>query len=90
MISYPRCDTRKGITVIAELHNDPLARQLAQLIRRISHRETTPSRTGIGTRIAVPQVLQEARRGSGSPWLDTQAMRLELLRTPYAGSATSR
>lgn len=61
----------------AELHNDPLARQLAQLVRRISHRGTTPSRTGVGTRIAVPQVLQEAPRGSGSPWLDAQAMRFE-------------
>jgi Fic family protein len=61
----------------AELHNDPLARQLEQLVRRISHRGTTPSRTGVGTRIAVPRVLQEAPRGSGSPWLDAQAMRLE-------------
>jgi hypothetical protein len=61
----------------AELHNDPLARQLEQLVRRISHRDTTPSRTGIGTRIAVPQVLQEVPRGSGSPWLDAQAMRLD-------------
>jgi hypothetical protein len=61
----------------AELHNDPLARQLSQLVRRISHRGSTPSRTGVGTRIAVPQVLQEAPRGSGSPWLDAQAMRFE-------------
>lgn len=61
----------------AELHNDPLAGQLDRLVRRISHRGTTPSRTGVGTRIAVPQVLQEAPRGSGSPWLDAQAMRFE-------------
>lgn len=60
----------------AELHNDPLARQLRQLVRRISHRETTPSRTGVGARIAIPPVLQEAARGTGSPWLDAQAMRL--------------
>ncbi len=61
----------------AELHNDPLARQLEHLVRRISHRGTTPSRTGVGTRIAVPQVMQEAPRGSGSSWLDAQAMRFE-------------
>ncbi len=60
-----------------QLHNDPLARQLERFVRRISHRETTPSRTGIGTRITVPQVLQEVPRGSGTPWLDAQAMRLE-------------
>lgn len=60
----------------AELHNEPLARQLMQLIRRISYRETSPSRTGVGTRIAVPQVLRAVPRGSGSPWLDAQTMRL--------------
>jgi hypothetical protein len=60
----------------AELHNESLARQLARLVRRISHRETTPSRTGVGTRILVPPVLQDAQRGTGSPWLDAQAMRL--------------
>lgn len=61
----------------AELHNSPLARQLEQLVRRISSRMTTPSRTGVGTRIAVPPILQDAVRGSGSSWLDAQAMRLE-------------
>ncbi|HWX30926.1 MAG TPA: Fic family protein [Steroidobacteraceae bacterium] len=60
----------------AELHNEPLARQLEQLVRRISSRTTTPSRTGVGTRITVPQALHDATRGSGSPWLDEQAMRL--------------
>ncbi len=60
----------------AELHNEPLARQLEQRVRRISNRQSTPARTGIGTRIAVPKVLQEAPRGAGSPWLDEQAMRL--------------
>ncbi|MBV8147411.1 MAG: hypothetical protein JO184_20630, partial [Gammaproteobacteria bacterium] len=60
----------------AELQNEPLARQLEQLVRRISHRETTPSRTGVGTRITVPPTLKEMPRGTGSPWLDAQAMRL--------------
>ncbi len=60
----------------AKLHNDPLARQLEQLVRRISSRQTTPVRTGVGTRIAIPEALQNASRGTGSPWLDSQAMRL--------------
>ena len=60
----------------AELRNEPLARQLERLGHRISHRRTTPSRTGVGTRIAVPEALRQAPRGSGSPWLDVQAMRL--------------
>jgi Fic family protein len=60
----------------AELHNEPLARQLNQLVRRVSHRTTSPSRTGVGTRVTVPQVLRDASRGTGSPWLDEQAMRL--------------
>lgn len=51
----------------AELRNDPLARQLEYFVRRISHRRTTPARTGVGTRIAVPEPLQQAPRGSGSP-----------------------
>ena len=46
--------------IAAQLHNEPLARQLEQLVRRISSRLTTPSRTGVGTRIAVPPVLQDA------------------------------
>lgn len=60
----------------AELRNEPLSRQLNQLVRRISSRRSTPARTGVGTRIAVPKALQRAPRGTGSPWLDTQAMRL--------------
>src|SRR5437899_1206876 len=53
----------------AELPNDPLARQLEQLVRRVSHRTTSPSRTGVRTRLAVPQVLRKAARGRGRPWL---------------------
>ena len=60
----------------AALHNEPLARQLMQLVRRISSRQNTPARTGVGTRIAIPKVLTDAPRGTGSPWLDAQAMRL--------------
>jgi hypothetical protein len=60
----------------AGLHNEPLARQLEEMVHRISNRQSTPSRTGVGTRIVVPRVLQATPRGTGSPWLDEQAMRL--------------
>lgn len=60
----------------AGLKNEPLARQLDAAARRISARTSSPSRTGVGTRITVPQVLHRAPRASGSPWLDEQAMRL--------------
>ncbi len=59
-----------------ELGNEPLARQLERLVRRIANRQSTPARTGVGTRIVVPKVLRDAPRGTGSPWLDEQAMRL--------------
>lgn len=60
----------------AELRNESLARQLEHLVRRVSRRRSTPARTGVGTRIVVPKVLQDAPRGTGSPWIDEQAMRL--------------
>jgi hypothetical protein len=60
----------------AALRNEPLARQLGEQVTRISHRQNTPSRTGVGQRIAVPPVLRDAPRGTGSPWLDAQAIRL--------------
>jgi Fic family protein len=59
-----------------ELGNEPLARQLDAMARRISTRITPPSRTGVGTRIQIPAVLRETPRSSASPWLDEQAMRL--------------
>lgn len=59
-----------------ELHNEPLARQIGEQVARISHRQTPRSRTGVGQRIAVPEVLKDAPRGTGSPWLDAQAIRL--------------
>lgn len=76
----------------AKLHNDSLARQLEHLVRRISSRQTTPVRTGVGTRIAIPEVLQNAQRGAGSPWLDAQAMRLargEMEAHPIVGKVAS-
>jgi Fic family protein len=62
--------------IAGSLGNKSLGRQLDAAARRISTRTTSPSRTGVGTRIQIPQVLRESERGSGSPWLDEQAMRL--------------
>ena len=58
------------------LHNESLATQLNAAVLRISARISSPSRTGVGTRIEVPEVLRHSGRGTGSPWLDEQAMRL--------------
>jgi len=62
--------------IAGSLGNQSLGRQLDAAARRISTRTTSPSRTGVGTRIQIPQVLRESERGRGSPWLDEQAMRL--------------
>lgn len=73
----PRAATLQRLADMAgALHNDPLARQLDAAARRISARISPPSRTGVGTRIQVPLLLQRAPRGSGSPWSDEQTMRL--------------
>ena len=73
----PRAATLQRLADMASaLNDDPLARQLDAAARGISARINSPSRTGIGTRVQVPSVLQHAPRGSGSPWLDEQAMRL--------------
>lgn len=73
----PRAATLQRLAdLAAALNNGPLARQLNAAARRVSARINSPSRTGIGTRIQVPPVLQHAPRGSGSPWLDEQTMRL--------------
>ncbi len=62
--------------IAGSLGNQSLGRQLDAAARRISTRTTSPSRTGVGTRIQIPRILREIERGSGSPWLDEQAMRL--------------
>jgi hypothetical protein len=60
----------------ALLQNEPLASQLNAVVHRLSARTSSPSRTGVGTRIEVPEVLRQCARGTGSPWMDEQAMRL--------------
>lgn len=59
------------------LGNTALAKQLDAAARRVSERIATPSRTGVGGRIAIPPVMLSRPRGSSTPWLDEQAMRLE-------------
>jgi Fic family protein len=73
----PRAATLQRLADMAgALKNVALARQLDAAARRISARISPPSRTGVGTRIQVPQILQDAPRGIGSPWLDEQSVRL--------------
>ena len=59
------------------LGNTALAEQLDAAARRVSERIATPSRTGVGSRIAIPPVMLTRPRDSATPWLDEQAMRLE-------------
>jgi hypothetical protein len=74
----PRAATLQRLADMAgALNNASLARQLDAAARRISARMNSPSRMGVGTRIRIPQILQYAPRGTGSPWLDEQAMRLD-------------
>jgi Fic family protein len=58
------------------LGNDSLGRQLDAAARRVSSRVSSPSRTGVGTRIRISTALRSTPRGTGSPWLDEQSMRL--------------
>ncbi len=59
-----------------ELGNTPLARQLDQAARRISPKIMSPARTGVGTRLVIPEAITAQAPGAGSPWRDEQAMRL--------------
>jgi hypothetical protein len=75
--THPKAAAMQRLAELSRvLKNEPLARQLDAAGRRISSRPSTPSRTGIGTRIQIPEPLARATRASGSPWLDEQAMRL--------------
>jgi Fic family protein len=58
------------------LRNAPLGRQLEAAARRQSGRHNSPARTGVGSRIPVPPAIQQLPRGTGSPWMDEQAVRL--------------
>lgn len=58
------------------LGNAPLGRQLDAAARRVSPRISSPSRTGVGTRIRISPTLRSLPRASASPWLDEQHLRL--------------
>jgi len=60
----------------AVLGNEALGRQLDAAARRVSARISSPSRTGVGTRIRISPVLRSMPRATGSPWLDEQTLRL--------------
>ena len=58
------------------LGNTPLARQLDRAARRISPKIMSPARTGVGTRLLIPQAITAQSPGMGSPWRDEQVMRI--------------
>ena len=59
-----------------KIQNGPTAKSAHHQRISVAYGATSPSRTGVGTRITVPSTLKEVPRGTGSPWLDAQAMRL--------------
>jgi Fic family protein len=74
---WPRPQVLQRLADVAQaIGNRSLARQLDQAARRVSERTATPARTGVGTRIQLPSALLEQPPGTGSPWVDAQAMRL--------------
>ncbi|HXC24461.1 MAG TPA: Fic family protein [Gemmatimonadaceae bacterium] len=60
----------------SELGNVELAQQIDAAVSASTSHAISASSTGIGTRIHIPQPLRTASRGTGSPWLDRQAMAL--------------
>ena len=60
--------------------NRSLADQFDEAVQSITEYPPGAFATGIGRRIAVPAPLLAAPRGTGSPWLDRQAMTLERFR----------
>ncbi|MGQ0524028.1 MAG: Fic family protein [Betaproteobacteria bacterium] len=59
-----------------ELGNTSLASQLDAAASRLSAHVVSPGRTGVGTRIVVPQIVLDSTRDRSTPWLDEQRMRL--------------
>ena len=74
----PRPQILQRIADIAsQAGNTSLGKQLDAAARRLSSTVVPPARTGVGTRIIVPSVLSAQPRGTGTPWLDQQLMRLD-------------
>lgn len=63
------------------LGNRGLADQLDDAVQAITEYPPSTFATGVGSRIAVPARLAAAPRGTGSAWLDRQAMTLERFRS---------
>ncbi len=75
---YPRPVVLQRLADIAnEVGNTSLARMLDAAAAQVSARYSSPSRTGVGTRIIVSAALRAIPAGEGSPWEDEQRLRLE-------------
>ena len=62
--------------IAGRVGNASLERQLDRAARAHSTARATPNVTGVGTRIVVPEVLQQIPVGTGTPWTDAQQTRL--------------
>jgi hypothetical protein len=69
--------TQRLADIAMQAGNAGLAKQLDAAARRVSSTSAQPARTGVGTRIQVPQVFGARRVGTAKPWLDEQLMRLD-------------
>jgi hypothetical protein len=79
--TWRRPSVLNRIGVLAdELGNAQLARQIAATVHGLTAHPRSTKATGIGTRIVVPAPLAGAQPGSGSPWIDRQAMTLARFR----------
>lgn len=75
--AWPRPDVLGRIGALAEeLGNSQLSNQIYRVVRGLTPYRRTLSARGVGTRIIVPAPLTTQPRGSGSPWLDRQAISL--------------
>jgi hypothetical protein len=78
LVSNPRPQIlQRAADIASQAGNTSLGKQLDAAARRLSSARASPARTGVGTRIVVPAVLAAQPRGTGTPWLDQQLMRLD-------------
>jgi hypothetical protein len=68
---------QRAADIASQAGNPSLGKQLDTAARRLSSTVVSPARTGVGTRIIVPAVLAAQPRGTATPWLDQQLMRLD-------------
>lgn len=77
--------------IASAVGNKALQRQLDRAARSISSARVTPTTTGIGTRVVIPEALTTLPAGRGTAWTDAQLARLtRQMETVDAMLATNR